>query len=67
MKVCFCPRRFVGLTKDTQELDISELRRLVTPRTKLISLVHVSNALGAVLPGTFSNFEEEKQKFVLTI
>ncbi|KAF8071197.1 NFS2 [Scenedesmus sp. PABB004] len=41
--------KHVGLTQDTQELDMDHLRELVTPRTKLISLVHVSNMLGAVL------------------
>eukprot|EP00775_Hariotina_reticulata_P013041 gene13041-13168_t len=41
--------KHVRLTSDTQELDMNHLRELVTPRTKLISLVHVSNMLGAVL------------------
>eukprot|EP00879_Flechtneria_rotunda_P003225 GHRR01003448.1.p1 GENE.GHRR01003448.1~~GHRR01003448.1.p1 ORF type:complete len:289 (+),score=84.38 GHRR01003448.1:110-976(+) len=41
--------KHVGLTQDMQELDMQHLRELVTPRTKLISLVHVSNMLGAVL------------------
>ncbi|KAF6255085.1 aminotransferase class V domain-containing protein [Scenedesmus sp. NREL 46B-D3] len=40
--------KHVGLT-DTQELDMQHLAELVTPSTKLISLVHVSNMLGAVL------------------
>ena len=42
--------KFVELTDDTQELDMNQLDELVTPRTRLISLVHVSNALGCVLP-----------------
>eukprot|EP00878_Enallax_costatus_P021141 GHUV01022374.1.p1 GENE.GHUV01022374.1~~GHUV01022374.1.p1 ORF type:complete len:375 (+),score=90.94 GHUV01022374.1:552-1676(+) len=41
--------KHVQLTQDTQELDMEHLRELVTPRTKLISLVHVSNMLGGVL------------------
>lgn len=40
--------KHVRLT-DSQELDMQHLRELVTPSTKLISLVHVSNMLGAVL------------------
>jgi cysteine desulfurase/selenocysteine lyase len=40
--------KHVGLTPQ-QELDVDHLRALVTPRTKLVSLVHVSNALGCVL------------------
>ena len=43
------PRRFVGLSGD-EALDMSELARLVGPRTRLVSLVHVSNMLGCVLP-----------------
>jgi cysteine desulfurase/selenocysteine lyase len=42
--------KFVELTPETQELDISQLKQLVSPKTKLISLVHVSNALGCTLP-----------------
>lgn len=41
--------RFVGLTEDEQ-LNMEELRSLVTTRTKLISLAHVSNTLGCVNP-----------------
>ena len=41
--------RFVELTA-SQELDIAQLKELITPRTRLVSLVHVSNALGCVLP-----------------
>ncbi|WIA12065.1 hypothetical protein OEZ85_012142 [Tetradesmus obliquus] len=40
--------KHVRLT-DSQELDMQHLRELVAPSTKLISLVHVSNMLGAVL------------------
>lgn len=32
-----------------QELDVEDLKAMVTPRTKLISLAHVSNTLGCVL------------------
>jgi cysteine desulfurase / selenocysteine lyase len=43
--------KFVKLTPDTQELDIKYMEdELLTSRTRLISLVHVSNALGCVLP-----------------
>ena len=41
--------RFVGLDGN-EALDMSELARLVGPRTRLVSLVHVSNMLGCVLP-----------------
>lgn len=34
----------------SEELDVEQLARLATPRTRLISLVHVSNMLGCVLP-----------------
>ena len=35
---------------DRGELDMDEFERHVSPRTKLISIVHVSNALGTVNP-----------------
>lgn len=35
---------------DTGELLIDELERMVTPRTKLIALTHMSNVLGTVVP-----------------
>jgi cysteine desulfurase/selenocysteine lyase len=35
---------------DTGELRLDELDRLLTARTRLVSIVHVSNALGTVLP-----------------
>jgi cysteine desulfurase/selenocysteine lyase len=35
---------------DAGELDIAAFERLLGPRTKLVSLAHVSNALGTVLP-----------------
>ncbi|PSC68209.1 cysteine desulfurase chloroplastic-like [Micractinium conductrix] len=41
--------KFVGLS-GSEELDMEQLRQLVTPRTRLISLVHVSNMLGCTLP-----------------
>lgn len=40
--------KHVRLTPDTQELDMQHFAELVTPRTKLVSLVHVSNMTGAV-------------------
>ena len=35
-------------TAHSEELDLDQLARLVTPRTRLISLVHVSNMLGCI-------------------
>lgn len=35
---------------ETGEIDIEEFRKLVTPKTELISLVHVSNSLGTINP-----------------
>eukprot|EP01025_Chloroclados_australasicus_P056228 TRINITY_DN6919_c0_g1_i2.p1 TRINITY_DN6919_c0_g1~~TRINITY_DN6919_c0_g1_i2.p1 ORF type:complete len:471 (-),score=33.70 TRINITY_DN6919_c0_g1_i2:661-2025(-) len=43
-----CKLKFVGLAPNQQELDINQLESLVTDNTKLISLVHVSNMLGAI-------------------
>jgi cysteine desulfurase/selenocysteine lyase len=34
----------------TGQLDLTDLRRLLTDRTKLVSITHVSNALGTVTP-----------------
>lgn len=34
----------------SEELDVEHLARLVGPRTRLVSLVHVSNMLGCMLP-----------------
>ena len=42
--------KHVPLTADTQEIDIAKLKELVNSKTRLIALVHVSNALGCVLP-----------------
>lgn len=39
--------RFVELTP-SHELDMKQLAELITPRTRLVSLVHVSNMLGCV-------------------
>lgn len=41
--------RHVRLTEGTQEVDMQHYLELLSPRTKLVSLVHVSNMLGAVL------------------
>ena len=41
--------KFVRLDEN-QELDMNHLEELATERTKLISLVHISNALGCYLP-----------------
>jgi len=35
---------------DHGELDVAALERLLTPRTKLVALVHLSNALGTINP-----------------
>src|SRR5688500_19398503 len=34
----------------TGEVRVEELERLLTPRTKIVSVAHVSNALGTLLP-----------------
>lgn len=39
--------RFVKLT-ETEELDLEHLESLLTPRTKLVALPHMSNTLGFV-------------------
>ena len=41
--------RFVGLTPDGL-LDLDSLGELIGPRTKLVSLVHMSNVLGTINP-----------------
>ena len=41
--------RFAGLTGDGQ-LDLDSLRSLIGPRTKLVSIVHMSNVLGTINP-----------------
>jgi cysteine desulfurase / selenocysteine lyase len=41
--------RIVELTADGQ-IDLDHLRRLVTPRTKIVAVAHVSNVLGSVAP-----------------
>ena len=35
---------------DTGDIDLDELERMLTPRTKLVSVAHLSNALGTILP-----------------
>jgi cysteine desulfurase/selenocysteine lyase len=35
---------------DAGEVDLEALERLVTPRTRIVSVAHLSNALGTVLP-----------------
>jgi len=35
---------------DSGEVDIDALARLLTPRTRMVSIAHLSNALGTVLP-----------------
>lgn len=41
--------KHVGLT-ESQEIDVAALKEMISPKTKLVSLVHVSNTLGAILP-----------------
>lgn len=41
--------KHVPLTKDQTQLDMAEFHKLISPKTKLVSLVHISNALGCVL------------------
>jgi cysteine desulfurase/selenocysteine lyase len=41
--------KFVELTA-TQEFDLEQFKRLISDRTKLVSVVHVSNVLGCINP-----------------
>lgn len=41
--------KFVGLT-ESQELDLEQFKSLLNDRTKLVSIVHVSNTLGCINP-----------------
>ena len=41
--------KFIGLTPDFQ-LDLAAAAKLITPATKVVSVMHVSNALGTVTP-----------------
>jgi cysteine desulfurase/selenocysteine lyase len=41
--------KFIGLTGSAQ-LDLKQAKRLIGPKTKVVSLIHVSNALGTVVP-----------------
>jgi cysteine desulfurase / selenocysteine lyase len=41
--------KFVQLT-DTQEFDLEHFRTLISNKTKLVSLVHISNTLGCINP-----------------
>ncbi len=41
--------RFAGVT-DGGELDMAHIRELIGPRTKLVSIVHMSNVLGTINP-----------------
>jgi cysteine desulfurase/selenocysteine lyase len=35
---------------DTGEVDLDAMEKLITPRTRIVSIAHLSNALGTVLP-----------------
>ena len=41
--------KYVGLT-DTEEFDLEQYKSLLSDRTKLVSIVHVSNTLGIINP-----------------
>jgi cysteine desulfurase/selenocysteine lyase len=41
--------RIIPITKDF-ELDLVEAQRIIGPKTKILSLVHISNALGTINP-----------------
>ncbi|MEB3338088.1 MAG: aminotransferase class V-fold PLP-dependent enzyme, partial [Leptolyngbyaceae bacterium] len=41
--------KFVGLT-DTEEFDLEQFKSLVSNKTKLVAVVHVSNTLGCINP-----------------
>ncbi|NEO96634.1 MAG: aminotransferase class V-fold PLP-dependent enzyme, partial [Moorea sp. SIO3G5] len=41
--------KYVGLT-ETQEFDLEQFRELISEKTKLVSVVHVSNTLGCINP-----------------
>ncbi|OKH26675.1 cysteine desulfurase [Hydrococcus rivularis NIES-593] len=41
--------KYVGLT-DTEELDLGQFNSLLSDRTKLVAIVHVSNTLGCINP-----------------
>lgn len=55
--------RHVRLTPDRTQLDMEHFRSLLGPRTRLVSLVHVSNVLGAVLDTDL--VAEETHKWVV--
>jgi cysteine desulfurase family protein (TIGR01976 family) len=42
--------KFWGIGRETFEIDLDELDRLMTPRTKLVCVTHASNILGTVTP-----------------
>ncbi|KAG2498910.1 hypothetical protein HYH03_003100 [Edaphochlamys debaryana] len=44
-----CVLKHVKLTADKTQLDMDHFRSMLSPRTRLVSLVHVSNVLGCVL------------------
>ncbi|MFB8792407.1 MAG: SufS family cysteine desulfurase [Potamolinea sp.] len=41
--------KYVGLT-ETEEFDLKQLHQLISDKTKLVSVVHVSNTLGCINP-----------------
>jgi cysteine desulfurase/selenocysteine lyase len=43
-------RLAVAPIDDAGDVDLAALERLITPRTRLVSVAHLSNALGTVLP-----------------
>ena len=45
--------KHVPLTRDGQELDMQAYAKLLSPKTKIVALVHVSNMLGSLLDTSF--------------
>ena len=48
-KVTGCNLKFIPVTQEGT-LDLSEIDQLITPKTRLISLAHMSNVLGTINP-----------------
>ncbi len=42
--------RFIPLNKKTGMLDLSSLSKIITSKTKIVSIPHVSNVLGTIVP-----------------
>ncbi len=44
-----CTLKFIPITKD-YELDMQQAEKLITPKTKLVAVTHISNVLGTINP-----------------